>query len=319
VLTLAKIAKIVDGVVVGDVDLAVKLIAPTNQNNEKSIDSITYLSSQKLAHTLNNSCFGAIITTKELQNKCGNTNLIIVENPAVAIAKLSQVFAKNDPKIHKNLIISSSSTIGKNTHISANCVIGKNSKIGDNCYFYPNVNIMDNVIIGDNTTISSGVVIGSQGFGNALDKDKNWHRIHHFGGVKVGKNVTIGANTCIDNGTFDDTIIEDGVRIDNLVHIAHNVQIGENTAIAAKTGIAGSTIIGKRCQIGGKVGIVGHLNIADDVVIYATSTVNKDIKKSGFYTGFFPIIPHNKWKKIAFLLTKFDKIIKHLKIKTTKL
>jgi UDP-3-O-[3-hydroxymyristoyl] glucosamine N-acyltransferase len=315
-LTLSEIAKIVDGIVVGDGSVVIESISPTNSANSKSI---TYFSNQKLAKQVKNSCAGAIITTTKLQQFCVNSNLILTENPLVAIAKLSQVFSKITPSIHKNLIIDSSSAIGKNTHISANCVIGKNSKIGDNCYFYPNVNIMDNVIIGDNTTISSGVVIGSQGFGNALDKDKNWHRIHHFGGVKVGKNVTIGANTCIDNGTFDDTIIEDGVRIDNLVHIAHNVQIGENTAIAAKTGIAGSTVIGKRCQIGGKVGIVGHLNIVDDVVIYATSTVNKSIKISGLYTGFFPIIPHNKWKKIAFLLTKFDKIIKHLKIKTTKL
>jgi UDP-3-O-[3-hydroxymyristoyl] glucosamine N-acyltransferase len=315
-LSLLYLANVVDGKIIGNVNTVISNLSSAQKSTP---ESITYFHNKNYLNQIKNCNAGVIITTKELQKFCCNKILIIVENPLIAIAKLSQIFAKITPTIHKNLISPSSSIIGKNTHISANCVIGKNSKIGDNCYFYPNVNIMDNVIIGDNTTISSGAVIGSQGFGNALDKDKNWHRIHHFGGVKVGKNVTIGANTCIDNGTFDDTIIEDGVRIDNLVHIAHNVQIGENTAIAAKTGIAGSTIIGKRCQIGGKVGIVGHLNIADDVVIYATSTVNKDIKKSGFYTGFFPIIPHNKWKKIAFLLTKFDKIIKHLKIKVTRL
>ena len=96
--------------------------------------------------------------------------------------------------------------------------------------------------------------------------------------------MSIGANTTIDRGSISNTEIHDGVKIDNLIHIAHNVIIGEDTAIAAKTGIAGSTIIGKRCMIGGAVGIVGHLKITDDVVINATSTVNRNISKPGIYT-----------------------------------
>lgn len=317
-LTLKEIAKIIDGNLFGDDTIVIHKILPTHGANH---GSITYFGNKKFITQIQKSSASAIITTQELQEFCPNTNLIIVKNPIVASAKLSQVFSQLSlkPTIHHTAIISTTAIIAENCQISAHCYIGENVKIGKNCYIYPNVSIMDNVEIGDNTIISSGCVIGSQGFGNALDEDNNWHTIHHFGGVSIGKNVTIGANTCIDNATFDRTIIEDGVRIDNLVHIAHNVKIGEHTAIAAKTGIAGSTTIGKRCQIGGMVGIVGHLNIVDDVVIYATSTVNKNISKSGFYTGFFPIIPHNKWKKIAFLLTKFDKIIKFLKIKVTQL
>ena len=41
-------------------------------------------------------------------------------------------------------------------------------------------------------------------------------------------------------------------------------------------------------MIGGMVGIVGHLTITDDVVINATSTVNRSINKPGVYTGFVP-------------------------------
>ena len=91
--------------------------------------------------------------------------------------------------------------------------------------------------------------------------------------------------------------------------------IGEDTAIAAKTGIAGSTIIGKRCMIGGAVGIVGHLNITDDVVINATSTVNRNISKPGIYTGFMPIMAHSEWKKVGMWVSKLDKIAIFLKIK----
>jgi len=109
------------------------------------------------------------------------------------------------------------------------------------------------------------------------------------------------------------------VIIDNLVHIAHNVIIGENTAIAAKVGIAGSCVIGKRNMIGGMVGIVDHINTADDVIISATSTVNKDIKEPGTYTGIMPISKHSTWKRIALWILKLDKIAKFLNLKKFKL
>jgi len=105
------------------------------------------------------------------------------------------------------------------------------------------------------------------------------------------------------------------VIIDNQVHIAHNVQIGENTAIAANTGIAGSCIIGKRNMIGGMVGIVNHINTADDVIISATSTVNKDLKEPGVYTGIMPISKHTIWKRIALWITKLDKIVSFINFK----
>jgi len=131
--------------------------------------------------------------------------------------------------------------------------------------------------------------------------------------------IDIGANCCIDRATLDSTVINSGVIIDNLVHIAHNVVIGEKTAIAAKVGIAGSCIIGKRNMIGGMVGIVDHIKTADDVIISATSTVNKDIKEPGIYTGIMPLVKHYRWKRIALWITKLDKIAKFLNLKRSKL
>ena len=98
-----------------------------------------------------------------------------------------------------------------------------------------------------------------------------------------------------------------------------DVIIGENTAIASMTGIAGTTTIGKRCMIGGMVGIVGHLKITDDVIVNATSTVNRSITKPGIYTGFFPLMTHSDWKKVGMWLTKLDKITKFLNIKLKNL
>jgi UDP-3-O-[3-hydroxymyristoyl] glucosamine N-acyltransferase len=68
-------------------------------------------------------------------------------------------------------------------------------------------------------------------------------------------------------------------------------------------------------MIGGMVGIVDHITTADDVIISATSTVNKDIMESGRYTGIIPISKHSSWKRIAFWITKLDKIVKKFNIK----
>jgi len=141
----------------------------------------------------------------------------------------------------------------------------------------------------------------------------------HLGGVEIHNNVSIGSNCCIDRGTIDNTTINSGVIIDNLVHIAHNVSIGKDTAIAAKVGIAGSCNIGKRNMIGGMVGIVDHINTADDVSISATSSVIRDLKESGTYTGIMPISKHDTWKRIALWITKLDKIAQFLKLKSFRL
>jgi UDP-3-O-[3-hydroxymyristoyl] glucosamine N-acyltransferase len=63
------------------------------------------------------------------------------------------------------------------------------------------------------------------------------------------------------------------------------------------------------------VGIVDHITTVDDVIISATSTVNKDIKKPGLYTGILPILEHANWKRIAFWISKLDKIAKSITLK----
>jgi len=67
-------------------------------------------------------------------------------------------------------------------------------------------------------------------------------------------------------------------------------------------------------MIGGMVGIVDHIKTADDVIISPTSTVSKDLKESGTYTGIMPTSTHSSWKRIAFWITKLDKILKKLNI-----
>ena len=268
-----------------------------------------------------------IINPTLLDSKVRKGNYILSKNAKIDFAKLTKKFKYRQSKLDifncelfPTLDFGKNFLIGKNVSIGENCSFGNNVSIQDNVSIGSNTRLMDNVVIchgsilGDNCTIGYGSIIASEGFGNVFFKNK-WLHIHHLGNVQLGNNVSIGSNCNIDRGTIDNTIIEDGVIIDNQVHIAHNVRIGKNTAIAAKVGIAGSSLIGKRNMIGGMVGIVDHIKTSNDVIISATSTVNKDLKEPGTYTGIMPISKHAIWKRIALWITKLDKIAEFLNLK----
>jgi len=327
-LSLEEIAKLIDASILGD---SSKEILGINTLIDANSEQISYAVSKKYKELLINSNAGAVILDEDLKNECP-TNVLLVKNVYLAYSILTHKFkylqnvshfrlgleainSFTDVDISPSCVIGMNVVIGENSSIGENCVIEDNVNIGKNSRIEPNVTIQKGSQIGKNCVISPGAVIGSEGFGNARDKNNKWHPIAHLGNVIIGDDVSIGANTTIDRGSINNTEIHSGVKIDNLVHIAHNVIIGEDTAIAAATGIAGTTVIGKRCMIGGMVGIVGHLTITDDVIVNATSTVNRNITKPGVYTGFVPLMLHSEWKKVGIWLTKLDKIATLLKIK----
>ena len=265
---------------------------------------------------------GVILTSKQIASNHGFMNTLVSKEPKVSFAILMNLFSVtnlNKPKLTSingcDLSCGENVFFGKNPSFGVNVVIENDVEIGDFVKIGHSVIIHNGVKIGNNVTINSGTIIGSEGFGNALGRDHTWHHIAHLGSVVIGNNVSIGSNCTIDRGTIENTVISNNVILDNQIHIAHNVFIGENTAIAAKVGIAGSCNIGKRNMIGGMVGIVDHIKTVDDVIISATSTVNKDLKEPGIYTGIMPISNHNNWKRIAFWITKLDKIVRKFNIK----
>ena len=321
-MKLISIAKIINARLEGNPDLEISSLGSGNETKAKSI---IFISSKKLI-PVNFSDYGAILTSEKLKKEFPNCNILISSNPRLSFAELSKIFSDYPCFIGlKSITPIKKITTGNNVSIGLNCFFGHNVVIEDNVVIGNNVIISHNsvicrdTIIGNNVNIGPGTVVGSEGFGNVRDENGSWVHIFHHGKVKIFDNVSIGSNCSIDKGTLKDTLIHEGVIIDNLVHIAHNVSIGENTAIAAKVGIAGSCVIGKRNMIGGMVGIVDHITTADDVIISATSTVNKDIKEPGTYTGIMPISYHASWKRIALWITKLDKIVKLLNLKKSKL
>ncbi len=204
-------------------------------------------------------------------------------------------------------VIEAGVVVGPRARIGAGCFVGAGTAIGADTLLHPGVKVYHGCRIGARGILHAGAVVGADGFGFAKDGAR-WVKIPQVGGVAIGDDVEIGANTTIDRGALDDTVIGDGVKLDNQIQVAHNVVIGEHTIMAAFVGIAGSAVIGKRCMIGGAARIMGHVTIADDVVVSTQTFVSRSITKPGQYTGYYPMAEHAAFEKSAAVLRRLDSL-----------
>ncbi|HRP96250.1 MAG TPA: UDP-3-O-(3-hydroxymyristoyl)glucosamine N-acyltransferase [Rhodocyclaceae bacterium] len=298
------------GELVGDGATTVRRVASLDQAEETDI---AFLANPKYAGRLA-SCRAAALVLSPGTRERTDRPRIITDDPYAYYARLAQLFnppetppagvhpsAAVDCRVGEGVHIGALTSVGADTElgdgvvIGPGCHIGRGCRIGAGTRLLANVTIYDGCIVGRDCIVHSGAVIGADGFGFARERDGGWIKIPQTGRVVVGDAVEIGANTTVDRGALDDTVIGDGVKLDNQIQIAHNVRIGANTAIAGCVGIAGSTTIGARCMIGGQAGIIGHLEIADDVVISAGTLVSKSIRHAGVYTGSLPVQGHGDW------------------------
>ncbi len=304
-------------------DLIINQVATLDSAQE---GHIAFLFDRKYRKFLKITRASAVVLQKEYLADCDIPG-IVTTDPYLAYAKIANLLnrpaevkgtthtsaviskkSKVDPsaEIGPNVVIEDNVVIGSKVLLGPGCVVQEGAVIGDYSRLMANVSICHRVSVGKRVLIHPGAVIGADGFGLARDNGI-WLKIPQIGSVSIGDDVEIGANTSIDRGAMKDTIIEMGVKIDNQVQIAHNVHIGENTAIAGCVGIAGSARIGKRCMIGGGAGIVGHIEIADDVIIRAMSMVTKSIKESGDYSSAWPAREAKAWRKTVAKVHRLEK------------
>ena len=300
--SLKDLADKVNGKLVGDPEIAISSIA-TIQN--ASSGCISFLANPKYKKFLSTSSASAIIVSPEFSEDL-KTSGIIADDPYVAYAIISSLFnLYQNPYTKKTIsyFVHETAEVDDSVVIGPNVYIGPECKIGGDSIIHANSSLVMNVEIGENTIIHFNSILGSDGFGYAADKD-GYHKIEQLGKLIIGDNVEIGAGCTIDRGAIENTEIHDGVKLDNQVHIAHNVILGENSAIAASCAIAGSTIIGKNLQMGGLSGILGHLEIADNVLIGAHTLITKSIDKPGNYVGIMPAQEHKDWAKSSVFIKR---------------
>jgi len=321
-ILLSEIAKLVNGRLEGDPEKKIYGVAPFEYATD---DDITFVDSAKLAKKISETKAGAVIVPMDIE--AASNNIVQVENPRVAFAKVMDLFypaskpksgISNSAHIGENIIcgkevfiapfavIGNNVTIGDGVVLHSGVSIGDNVKIGNNTLIYPNVTILERCIIGSRVIIHSGSVIGSDGFGFAPDGEK-YYKIPQTGIVQIDDDVEIGAGNTIDRATFGKTWICRGVKTDNLVQIAHNVTVGEDTVIVAQTGIAGSATIGRHVAISGQVAIVGHITVGDNVQIAGKAGVAKSVASGEIVSG-TPAIPHRLWLRVQSVIPKLPEL-----------
>ncbi len=224
-----------------------------------------------------------------------------------------------DVQIGPYAVIDQGAVIGDRTVLGSFVSIGSGSVIGEHCHLHPHVTVREKCTIGNRVILQPGAVIGSCGFGFTTDAKGHHTKLEQIGNVVIEDDVEIGANTTIDRARFKTTRIGRGTKIDNLVQIGHNVTIGQDNIIVSQTGIAGSVKTGKNVVFGGQAGVVGHLEIADFVMVATRGGVSKSINQPGKYAG-GPVMSLSEYnrqqvhlRKIAGYVKQIDELEKRLK------
>lgn len=220
-------------------------------------------------------------------------------------------FVHPDASIGPLCSVDASARIEAGAVLGPGCVIGPDCVVGAQSRLVARVTLVARVRLGHRVLIHPGAVIGADGFGLAMDKG-HWLKVPQLGGVRIGDDCEIGANTTIDRGAIEDTVLEEDVRLDNQIQIGHNVHIGAHTAVAGCAAVAGSARIGRYCQIGGGAGIIGHIELADRVIVGAMSLVTHSLREPGEYCSGTPIQEKRAWRRNAARFRQLDALARKI-------
>ena len=327
--TVAELAVLLDGQVVGNPDVRVRRLAKIESAGPGAVSFLSNPEYERFIYTTEASAVIVAADFQPSQSLPKNVTLLRVEDPYRAFARLLEAYdavLKRQEGIHPTasvdseavlgegcfvgpgVVVEQGAVIGDRVELHAHVHVGRDVRIGHDSVLSSGVRVLDRCIIGQRCTLQSGSVIGSDGFGFAPKDDGTYAKVPQTGNVVIEDNCDIGALTTIDRATLGSTIIRQGCKLDNLIQVAHNVVIGEATVIAAQTGIAGSTTVGARCMIGGQVGIGGHLTVANGSKIAAKSGVSASLIQEGLTYQGNPAIPVKQFQKFQIALRRLARI-----------
>ncbi len=300
--TLAEIANLVQGIVIGDSSLKISALSAID---EIAPGTLVFAEGEENIKIAEASTAAAILVNEKIASS--NKPLIQVSHPFKAFIALIHHFnpvPKLTPGVHPTavigegvklgqgisigpyVVIEANSIIGNHSVLKSHIHIGHNVVIGEHTTIHPHVTIYDNCQIGSRVTIHASTVIGSDGFGYTLIDGKHL-KVPHVGHVVIHDEVEVGANTAIDRATMGATVVGEGTKIDNLVQVAHSVKLGKHNILCGFTGIAGSTTTGDHVVFAANVGVSDHVRIDSGVVLAARAGVppNKHLKEGLVYLG----------------------------------
>ena len=291
--TLAELAALVDGRVIGDGNLVIRGAAPLR---DAQPGDITLLDDADFGSLLDSTKAIAAVVPSLLEApgfpavQVEDTHrafaLIISKfrppraEPSIGVSPAATISPSAvlgvDVDVHPQATIGDDVEIGDGSTVHSGARIMAGSKIGPNVTIFPNAVLYENTIVGPRCIIHAGAVLGAYGFGYS-HRDGRHELAAQLGNVILEGDVEIGANTTIDRGTYGPTVIGEGTKIDNQVMIAHNCHVGRHNILCAQVGIAGSTSTGDNVVMAGQVGVRDHVHIGKEAVLGAMAGIINDV------------------------------------------
>lgn len=271
------------------------LITGINEIHSVEPGNLSFVDHPKYFDKVLNSVAGVILINKDVPPPEGKT-LLITDDPMVAYLKVVRHFVKFHPQ---NEAINPNAIIGKNTVIQPNCFVGENVIIGDNCVIHSNVSIYANSIIGNNVIIHSGSVIGGDAY-YFQKRNPEWKKFESCGRTVIADDVEIGCNVTIDKGVSGDTFIGQGTKFDNIVQVGHDAHIGAHCLVGSLSAVAGCTFIDDECILWAKSSVNKDIYVAKKTTLLALSAIDKSVTEEGAILFGVPAYEaRKKWKEMA--------------------
>ncbi len=278
------------------------IVSGMNEIHMVEKGDLTFVDHPKYYDMALNSDATTILINKDVECPDGK-GLIISDDPFVDFNKLSDHFR---PFVPANEMVSATAVIGEGTVIQPGAFIGEHVKIGKNCLIHSNASVYAHCILGDNVILHSGSVIGADGFYFQKRKGETL-KFKSVGRVILGNHVEVGANTTIDKGVTGDTFVGDYTKFDNHVQVGHDTQIGRYCLIGAFSAIAGVTRIEDNVILWASVLIDKDLVIGEGAVMLATAGTTKSLEGGKVYYGVPAIEVRKAWQQMA-LIKKLPEI-----------
>lgn len=326
--TLAELAALVGGQIVGDERLAIVGAAVLR---DAEPGQITLVDQAEKGRLLNGCRASAVVTPRGYVPR--GISAIQVDDVHQAFATIVRFFAppRRQPRVgrsplasidptarlgenvdvHPFATIGADVTIGAGATIHSGVRIMAGSQIGEGTTIFPNAVLYENTIVGPRCLIHAGAVLGAYGFGYGFVEGRHVLSAQ-LGNVVLGADVEIGAGTTIDRGTYGPTSIGEGTKIDDSVMIAHNCRIGRHNMLCSQVGIAGSTTTGDYVVMAGQVGVRDHVHIGERVVLGAMAGVTNDVPDGARMIG-IPATPERDQKIKQAAFSKLPEMRRQLK------
>jgi UDP-3-O-[3-hydroxymyristoyl] glucosamine N-acyltransferase len=230
-------------------------------------------------------------------------------SPLAAVSPTAQL--ADDVDVHPFATVGDGVVIGRGATIHSGVHILPGSQIGEDATIFPNAVLYENTIVGPRSIIHANAVLGAFGFGYTFVEGCHVPTAQ-LGNVVIGADVEIGAGSTVDRGTYGPTVIGDGTKIDDLVMIAHNCHIGRHNMLCSQVGIAGSTSTGDYVVMAGQVGVRDHVHIGTGAVLGARSGVSNDVPAGQRCFG-APATPERDQKLKQAVFSKLPEMRRDLK------